>query len=56
MDFLVKMDWQSEALTCDFLEVHGDENLLNEGQFWVLKKCHFGHLTALFTKCYSSKN
>ena len=23
-----------------FLEAHGDENRLNEGQFRVLKKCH----------------
>ena len=23
-----------------FLETHGDKNLLNEGQFCVLKKCH----------------
>ena len=23
-----------------FLEAHGDKTLLNEGQFYVLKKCH----------------
>ena len=37
------------------LEARGDKNLLNEGQFCVLKK-FTGKLTALFTKCYSSKN
>ena len=28
------------AICKHFLEAHGDKNLLNEGQFRVLKKCH----------------
>ena len=28
------------AIGKHLLEVHGDKNLLNEGQFRVLKKCH----------------
>ena len=37
------------------LEAHGDKNLLNEGQFCVLKKCH-RKFDCLLTRCYSSKN
>ena len=28
------------AICKHFLEEHGDENLMNDGQFGVLKKCH----------------